>query len=66
MGAEDNKAVSRRFITEVFNNGKYGVADELLAENFSAHSSGNDQGRDEFKQMINGIPGRVPRLQLHG
>ena len=35
MGAQDNKAVSRRFITEVFNDGKFEVADELLAEKFS-------------------------------
>ena len=60
MGAEDNKALSRQFITEVFNNGKYGVADELLAENFAAHSSGNDQGRDEFKQMIMAFRGAFP------
>ena len=60
MGAEDNKAVSRRFITEVFNDGKYEVADELLAENFSAHSSGNDQGRDEFKEMVRAFRGAFP------
>lgn len=47
MSAEQNKALSRRYIEEVFNKGKLPLADELFTHNFVDHDLANppDFGR---------------------
>ena len=52
MGTTENKAVSTRFIQEVFNNGNYDLIEDLVDEGFVAHLGGSDQGRDAFTEMV--------------
>ncbi len=55
--SEENKAVVRRFIEEVWNNGNLDVIDELIAENHVDHdpaqagSPGGPQGARAFVEM---------------
>jgi steroid delta-isomerase-like uncharacterized protein len=37
MGAEENKALARRFLEEAFNEGNLGVADEIFASDYVLH-----------------------------
>jgi steroid delta-isomerase-like uncharacterized protein len=41
MGAEQNKAVVRRFVSEVFERGSADAVDELVADDFVGHTWGN-------------------------
>jgi predicted SnoaL-like aldol condensation-catalyzing enzyme len=53
MSVEQNKAVARRFIEEVWNEGRLQVADELLARDLINHQQAEPtRGRDVFKQFI--------------
>jgi predicted SnoaL-like aldol condensation-catalyzing enzyme len=53
MSVEQNKAVARRFIEEVWNEGRLQVADELLAPDLINHQAGGPtKGRDAFKQFV--------------
>jgi len=60
MGTTENKAVSTRFIEEVFNKGQYDLINDLLAEDFVAYFGGSEQGRAAFTEMVrayrNGFP----------
>jgi len=60
MGTTENRAVAKRFIEEVFNNGNYDVIDDLVGRDFVAHLGGMQYGRDAFTEMIqsyrNGFP----------
>jgi steroid delta-isomerase-like uncharacterized protein len=55
--SEENKAVARRFIEEVWNNGNLAVIDELIAENHVDHDPaqaggpGGPQGMRAFVEM---------------
>jgi steroid delta-isomerase-like uncharacterized protein len=47
MGLEDNKQVVRRFVEEIFVGGRVGAVDELVADDFVAHtwpSTGDPKG----------------------
>jgi ketosteroid isomerase-like protein len=54
MGKDENKAVVRRFITEVLVGGDVDVADEVLAPNYVNRAMGTD--RDAFKAFIADSP----------
>jgi predicted ester cyclase len=54
MSTEGNKAVVRRFITEVLVGGDVGVADEVLASNYHNRAMGID--REAFKAFIANSP----------
>src|ERR687890_1689263 len=51
---QENKAVVRRFIEEVYNRGNMDVADELLAPNFVSRDSltGEEASREDLKREI--------------
>jgi len=54
MSVEQNKALFRRFVAEVFNKGNVSVIDELLAPNFIERETlppGMPGGREGVKQM---------------
>ena len=38
MSVEENKALVRRFLDEVYNKGNYAVADELVAPEYASHN----------------------------
>ena len=48
----DDKLVVRRFIEDLFNQGRYAVLDEVLAARWVGHSSGQTQDRAEFEQAV--------------
>jgi steroid delta-isomerase-like uncharacterized protein len=53
VGIEDNKAVVRRFIDEIFVEGRPESVDELLTDDFVAHTWGTmEPGRDGLKAAI--------------
>jgi predicted SnoaL-like aldol condensation-catalyzing enzyme len=54
MPIEQNKAIARRFIEEVWNQGRLEVAVELLAPDLITHNAdgGAIKGRDAFKKFI--------------
>jgi ketosteroid isomerase-like protein len=51
---ENNKALVRRFIEEIYNRGNMDVADELLAPNFVARDAltGEEAGIEGYKREI--------------
>ncbi len=54
MSTEENKAVERRIIEEIFNRRNPELVDELFDTNYVYHGTGglDSQGREEFKQAI--------------
>ena len=56
MAADDNRAVVRRFIDEVFNNGNLSVAEEVLSPDYVHHDPATGEtgsGVDGLEQMVN-------------
>jgi hypothetical protein len=60
MSTEQNKAVVRRFITEMLTGRNPGVADELLAPNYVNRAMGLDLAG--FKAMGAGLGSAIPDL----
>jgi steroid delta-isomerase-like uncharacterized protein len=56
MTIEENKALVRRFITEIFEEGRLDAVDELCADDFIGHTSG-EIDRDGLRQTM----GRVAK-----
>jgi len=54
LSTEENKAIVRRFYTEVWNNGRVELVDEFIAPSFVNHGFGAETGsdRESFKQLI--------------
>lgn len=55
MSAEKNSALVRRFVEEIFNQGKVEVAEEILAPGYMHHDPTTNEfgsGIEGFKQMI--------------
>jgi steroid delta-isomerase-like uncharacterized protein len=65
--SEQNKAVSRRLVEEVFAAGKLGVADELLDAGFVGHDAAMPdpiRGPNGLKQQASGYREAFPDLEL--
>ena len=62
VSAEDNKAVIRRLIEEVYNEGNLDVRDELVAPDVFDHAAvpEHQHGLDEFKHVIEWVRGIGP------
>jgi len=66
MSAE-NKAIARRFIEEVWNNGNLAVLDELVATNLVDHNPstpGQGSGVEGFKQVFSTFRTAFPDLHF--
>lgn len=68
---ELNKQIVRRFVAEVWNEGKLDVADELLAPGYIEHPSTPDESRpaeptgpDGMKQFIQMFRGSFPDMEF--
>jgi predicted SnoaL-like aldol condensation-catalyzing enzyme len=59
MSTDENKAVVRRFITEVLSGGNIDLIDELLAPNYVNPGMGNAD-REGFKGMLAGMKAAMP------
>jgi predicted ester cyclase len=66
--SEENKAIVRRFYTEVMGQGNLDVLDELVAEDFKDHGEalfGSPQSRDELRESIIGGHSIFPDFNVH-
>jgi steroid delta-isomerase-like uncharacterized protein len=53
MSIEENKALVRRFIDEIFMNGSQDAVDDLLTDDFTPHTWGSTgPGKESLKQAI--------------
>ena len=66
MNPSENKALYRRFIEEVFNQGRLDRADELLAPSYVFHDAppGTPKGPDGVKQTVTLFRGAFPDLHI--
>ncbi len=61
---EKNKAVARRVFDEIFNQGKFDVADEIYATNFVNHGVHRDAGLKEDQDAARGWKLAFPDLKM--
>jgi predicted ester cyclase len=61
MSTEQNKAVVRRFVTEILTGRNLGLADELLAPGYVNRATGADLAG--FKQMLGGLSSVLTDIQ---
>jgi steroid delta-isomerase-like uncharacterized protein len=67
MAAEENKAVARRLIEEVFNRGNLDLVDELIAPEFIHHDPNAQhfgRGPEGFKHLLRRYLDAIPDLQI--
>ncbi len=71
MSVEENKAIARRFINELWNQRKYEVADEIFTEEFVTETISNNpvpwegKGPESMKHHIQHWLTSVPDLMFH-
>jgi predicted ester cyclase len=61
MSTEQNKAVVRRFVTEILTGNNLGLADELMAPGYVNRATGADLAG--FKQMLGGLKSVLTDIQ---
>ena len=61
---ERNKAVARRVFDEIFNQGKFQVADEIYARDFVNHGLHRDAGLDEDQAAVHWEKQACPDLKM--
>ncbi len=67
MSAEENKALARRVLEEMFNKGNLDVADDLLAPDYVDHDPAMPEdihGPEGFKQYVGAYRSAFPDLHL--
>ncbi len=63
MSIEANKALARRAIEEIWNQGKLDVIDEITTEDFVLHDMGQDiRGREAYKQYVANVRRAFPNF----
>jgi steroid delta-isomerase-like uncharacterized protein len=62
--AEQRKAVARRVFEEIFNQGRFEVADEIYAKDFVNHGAGRDVGLKEDQEAARGWKSAFPDLKM--
>ena len=63
MTTEQQKALVRRYLDAVWNQGDLSVIDELIAPDFRQHSAGVPPGRDGVKQFFSLLRAAFPDIQ---
>jgi steroid delta-isomerase-like uncharacterized protein len=63
-GSEKNKAVARRVFDEIFNQGRFEVAEEIYASNFVNHAFHRDAGFKEDQDAARGWKLAFPDLKM--
>ena len=66
MSVEDNKAIERRVIEEVFNQGKLEIIPELLSQDYVYHGPGGMEfkGPEGFTQFVSMFRNAFPDINL--
>ncbi len=63
--SEENKALVRRFIEQVYNNGNISVIDEIVSPEFVWHGLGGDMhGTDIIRQRVAAIRSAFPDFHI--
>ena len=62
--AEQRKAVARRVFEEIFNQGRFEVADEIYAKDFVSHGVSRDAGLAEDQEAARGWKAAFPDLKM--
>jgi steroid delta-isomerase-like uncharacterized protein len=62
--AEKRKAVARRVFEEIFNQGRFEVADEIYAKDFVNHGASRDIGLKEDQEAARGWRSAFPDLRM--
>ena len=65
--SEQNKAIERRLLEEVYGQGKLDVIDELVASDFVGHGTaldGGDQGREAYRRFVMEMRTAFPDLRM--
>ncbi|HLN92263.1 MAG TPA: ester cyclase [Thermoanaerobaculia bacterium] len=62
--AEKRKAVARRVFEEIFNQGRFEVADEIYAKDFVNHGATRDIGLKEDQEAARGWRSAFPDLKM--
>jgi steroid delta-isomerase-like uncharacterized protein len=62
--AEQRKAVARRVFEEIFNQGRFEVADEIYAKDFINHGVSRDVGLKEDQEAARGWRSAFPDLKM--
>lgn len=65
--ATDNKALARRIVDEIWNQGKMEVIEQIYANDFTGHivgAPGPLHGRSDVRQFVNTYRSAVPDLQM--
>ena len=62
MSTDENKAVVRKFMTEVLAGGNVDLVDELLAPNYQNRAMGTDL--TAFKAMLTGLAAALPERRF--
>jgi len=67
MNTDQNKITYRRFIQEVFNEGRLESVDELLSPAYQFHDAppGTPEGREGVKQVVSTFRTAFPDLQIN-
>jgi len=63
--AENNKAIVRKVFVDILSQGKYGVTDEIYAQDFVNHGTTKDSGRDADEANNRGWRAAFPDLVLN-
>jgi steroid delta-isomerase-like uncharacterized protein len=65
MSTEDNKALARRYVEEVFNQKNLATVDELNTPDFVLHNASTTiQGREPYKQYLSMLFTAFPDLHM--
>jgi steroid delta-isomerase-like uncharacterized protein len=65
MSIEDNKALARRFIEEVYNQGNVDMVDVLVSDQFIRHGIGGTmQGREIIKERVKAARSGFPDFHI--
>jgi steroid delta-isomerase-like uncharacterized protein len=63
LSTETNKAIVRRYFEQVFNEQRYDLVDEFLAESIELHGSGLPPGLETVKQFFTAFATSFPNGQ---
>ena len=65
MSTEDNKAIARRYVEEVFNQKNLATVDELNTPDFVLHNASTTiQGREPYKQYLSMLFTAFPDMHI--
>jgi steroid delta-isomerase-like uncharacterized protein len=59
MSTDENKAIVRRFVDRIFDNGDVAAVDELVDDSFVPHTWPGVTGKEDFKRTVERMAGSI-------